>query len=240
MKEKRNIQITAGRGPAECAWVVAQVLKFFLLDAKKNGINTSVLNREKGMENGTVLSALVSCEGDGLEGFLSTWVGTIQWIGQSTFRKYHKRKNWFIGLSQLDEKSLPQWDETKVTYQTMRSSGPGGQNTNKVSTAVRAIYTPTGAFAFASDSRSQFQNKKLALSRLKEKVQQANLEEVKNGVQAQWGMHLDLERGNPIKVFKGTDFKQKKENLPVGRQGKTTISKKYRLKLKNELRKEIE
>lgn len=62
------------------------------------------------------------------------------------------------------------------------------------------------------DSRSQHQNKKIALKRLQEKVDKYNNEQLKMSVHNQWGNHLNLERGNPIRVFKGSDFKTQKVN----------------------------
>jgi len=224
------IQITAGRGPAECCWVVAQVLKILITEAKAKGIEYIILQREKGVENGTVQSVSIQLSGKDVSGFLSTWCGTVQWVGTSTFRKYHKRKNWFIGVYELEQLSLSELNEKDISFQTMRSTGPGGQNVNKVNSAVRAIHTPTGVQVVAMDSRSQHQNKKLAIARLKEKVMDANRQQLKTMELNQWENHLSLERGNPIRVFKGTDFKKKKV---------TASYKNNRNQLKNELRKAL-
>ncbi len=57
------IQITSGRGPAECCWVVAQVLKQFLEAVKDNGIDYKILQREKGIENMTLQSVTIQFKG---------------------------------------------------------------------------------------------------------------------------------------------------------------------------------
>lgn len=224
---EKIIQITAGRGPAECSWVVAHVLKRFLEETKSGGFKHSILHRETGSQNGTVQSVTISLTGKNMEAFLATWLGAIQWIGVSTFRKYHKRKNWFIGAFELKQTQTTKVDERDISFQTMRSTGPGGQNVNKVNSAVRAIHTPTGVQVVAMDSRSQHQNKKLAIARLKEKVNEANIEKLKERMTDQWENHLNIERGNPVRVFKGKDFKYKKENKSF---------KPRRQKLKNDLK----
>ena len=75
------IQITAGRGPAECTWVAAQVLKKVLEEAHENQLEVKVLQRESGQENGTVASALLMLKGKSVDEFIASWTGTIQWIG---------------------------------------------------------------------------------------------------------------------------------------------------------------
>ncbi|MDF4204302.1 peptide chain release factor H [Maribacter sp. SA7] len=224
---EKIIQITAGRGPAECSWVVAQVLKRFLEETKMKGFKHIIIHREKGNLNGTVQSVTIRLRGEDLEAFLATWLGTIQWIGISIFRKYHKRKNWFIGVFELKQMQTMKLDEKDISFQTMRSTGPGGQNVNKVNSAVRAIHNTTGVQVVAMDSRSQHQNKKLAIARLKEKVNEVNLAQLKNSMIDEWENHMNLQRGNPIRVFKGTDFKHQEEKKGF---------KPKRQKLKNDLK----
>lgn len=228
--DTKIIQITSGRGPVECCWVVAQVLKQFLDAVKHNTIDYKILKREKGIENMTLLSVTIQLKGKNLELFLNQWKGTIQWIGVSTFRPNHKRKNWFVGLYEIEQQQEFQIHEKDITYQATRSSGPGGQHVNKVSSAIRAIHKPTKIQVLVMDSRSQHQNKKIAKIRLQEKVSAIQLEALQTGIKNQWENHLKLKRGNPIQVFKGTNFK------------KNTVVKTYkkqRCKLKNDLRNEL-
>ena len=175
----RYIQFSAGTGPAECCWVLAQVLKRFIEELKKNNIPYEVVQREAGHENGTLRAAAVRIQGIKLSPFLSNWLGTVQWIGTSTFRKNHKRKNWFVGIYELEQVTAQQFQEEDSEFQAMRSSGPGGQHVNKVNSAVRATHRPTGIQVVAMDSRSQHQNKKLAIARLREKLNANHLEQLK-------------------------------------------------------------
>lgn len=211
MKTK-TIQITSGRGPVECCWVVAQVLKYLIEDIKKAKIKYMLLQRELGVENGTLQSATVQLQGKAIESFLKDWIGTVQWIGESSFRKHHKRKNWFVGIYEIEATEETFLKETEIKFQAIRSSGAGGQHVNKVSSAIRATHTKTGTQVLVMDSRSQHQNKKIAIKRLQEKVTEYNNEQLKASVQNQWENHLNLKRGNPIRVFTGSDFKTQNVN----------------------------
>ncbi len=204
------IHITSGRGPAECCWVVTKVLSKVLADIKKHGLAYEVISREKGDETGTLLSASIKISGSGIEQFISSWQGTIQWAGQSPFRKFHKRKNWFIGINCSPISKSIQLSEKDVSYQTLRSGGPGGQHVNKVSTAVRAVHKPSGLSVTASDTRSQLQNKKLATKRLFELYEKDMSDNLVREQQNIWNNHNSLIRGNPKRVFKGREFDEVK------------------------------
>ncbi|MFH6989881.1 peptide chain release factor H [Flavobacterium collinsii] len=226
---EKIIQITAGRGPAECTWVVAQVLKKVLGEVEEQQLEATLLQREVGQENGTVETATIAVKGKDATRFTDSWIGTIQWIGQSQFRKMHKRKNWFIGIFEIEPQKNVSISESDIQYQAMRSSGAGGQHVNKVSSAIRATHVPTGIAVVAMDSRSQHQNKKLATERLLKKLEDETLQQLKNHVGKQWENQLNIQRGNPIRVFSGTDFKKNK----VEKSYKGT-----RQKLKTDLRHE--
>ena len=228
--ENKIIQITAGRGPEECKWVVAKVLKLFLKELTTNAFVYKILQKEQGVKNGTIESVTVQIIGNNLSSFLENWLGTIQWVGTSTFRKNHKRKNWFIGLFEIEQTTNLLINEKEIQFQAIRSSGPGGQHVNKVSSAIRALHKPTGLQIVVMDSRSQHQNKKIAIKRLQEKVSEFNLNQLKENVKDQWGNHMNLERGNPIRVFKGSDFKIKNDKKEY---------KKKRQVLKNDLKKQL-
>jgi peptide chain release factor len=200
-KQTKIVQITAGRGPVECCRVVAKVLELILKDASKNSIVTHVLNTENATLNGTLYSAIVKIESANVSVLEKNWKGTIQWIAQSPYRKFHKRKNWFVGVEFFDTDNQIKWNEKDVVFESCRASGPGGQHVNKTESAIRGTHKPSGMQVLTMDSRSQLQNKKLCLERLKAKVLEWQMQQIIQQQQTQWQEHNALERGNPVKVI---------------------------------------
>ena len=132
------------------------------------------------------------------------WQGTVLWRSTNNpYRPGHKRSNWFVGINFFDEVELPKISDADIVYETCRSGGKGGQNVNKVETAVRAIHIPTGLSVKCSDERSQSQNKTLARERLLLKLHQQNDKAIAESQSRQWSNHDNLERGNPVKKFSG-------------------------------------
>lgn len=199
--EKKIVQITSGRGSVECCRAVARIEEMMSDEARKAGIQIEVLENKKGELEGTLLSATLLAKGEDLKPFIKQWQGTIQWIAQSPYRKFHKRKNWFVGVAVFDVPDAMPWDPREVSFETCRASGPGGQNVNKVETAVRGTHIPSGVQVLASDSRSQIENKKLCLERLKGKVLAWQTDQLAAGQQKQWQEHNGLERGNAVKII---------------------------------------
>ena len=195
------MQITSGRGPAECCRVVALVLERILKQAAAKGVKTEVVERETGPLNRTLLSAVISLQGGDYHARIEDWEGTVQWIAKSPYRIYHKRKNWFVGVQTFTLSESQEATEAEIRYETLRASGPGGQHVNKTESAVRAVHIPTGMSVVASDQRSQWQNKKLATERLLLKLASWSIEQAMIQAQANWSNHNCLQRGNPVKVI---------------------------------------
>jgi peptide chain release factor len=208
-KKAKYIQISAGRGPAECAWVVAQVLKALMTYSKQKNLTVATISRNQGPEPGTINSCLLKLTGDKVTEVIQAWEGTVQWIGKSPYRKFHKRKNWFVGVSVSEENKLEALNEKDLQFSTFRASGPGGQHRNKVETAVRVVHLPTKISVTASDFKSQLQNKKAAIAKMKQAMEEHQMQLLQSRVDEQWKEHLALQRGNPVKVFEGRNFKER-------------------------------
>ncbi len=203
------IQITSGRCPIECCWVVKQVLEEIKKEATEANIKIDILEAVRGDKKGTLKSALLSVEGENTESFLNSWEGTILWIGQSTYRKQHKRKNWYIGVNRLTMPKPTDFSEKDIRFETTRASGPGGQNVNKVETAVRATHLPSDISVLASEERSQLRNKSLALTRLFDILKNIDNKKQLDAERDRWLNHWDLERGNPVRTYTGDRFRRK-------------------------------
>ena len=201
---KKYVLITSGRGPVECCRVVVLVMQKFMTSADAMGYKTEIVDYEPGLEDATMFSVTLSIESDNIEQLQREWEGSILWVAQrNPYRSNHKRKNWFVGLHFFSLLESSVISERDIKYETMRASGPGGQNVNKVETAVRATYVPTGLSVVASDMRSQSQNKKLAQERLLAKLSALDDAQRSEQDRSVWMNHNTLERGNPVKKFKG-------------------------------------
>lgn len=196
------IQITAGRGPSECERVVAKALQLLEREAKELQIDTKVLEVTPGYEKKSYSSVFVAVSGGNIQVLLDKWHGTLQWSAQSPFRPNHKRKNWFVGVEHFLPPDEQQWDLTKLKFETMRGTGPGGQNVNKVATAVRITHLDSGIVVTAREERSQLANRKLALAKLKSKIEAIESSKQLDRQQNKWEKHNSLERGNPTRVIK--------------------------------------
>ncbi len=198
---KKYIQLTAGRGPVECARAVALVAE----ELMKVLPSLHIVDSEKHKsEVGCYMSITLGSENEIPQSIIDHWEGTVQWHStKNPYRPGHKRNNWFIGVHFIEPLTLPSISVLDIEYETCRSGGKGGQNVNKVESAVRAIHRPSGITARCSDERSQFQNKARARERLLLKLGQAQTKVENKAREALWSQHDSLARGNPVKVFRG-------------------------------------
>ena len=166
------------------------------------GSKAELLRFEDGEKKDTYLSAMIKLEE--AEGIIQE--GSVQWIWESRYRKGHKRKNWFISVESFEEAKETEYALSDFKYEALRSSGPGGQNVNKVETAIRVIHAPTGFNIVAREERSQYLNKKLGLSRILKMIASQKEQAMQSKSTDVWMQHNLLVRGNPIRVYWGDDF----------------------------------
>ncbi|RCU45526.1 MULTISPECIES: peptide chain release factor H [Corallincola] len=199
------LQLSAGQGPAECCLAVAKAYACLLKEADKHGLSVSVIESVEGAEKGTFASILLSIDGENERQFANQWQGVIQWICVSPYRPRHKRKNWFIGCELFASSNTA--GDNKISYRACRASGPGGQHVNKTDSAIQATHLATGISVKVTSERSQHANKRLATQLIAYKLAKLADSAVAAKKQQQWQSHLTLERGNPVKLFKGSEFR---------------------------------
>ena len=195
-----RVQISSGQGPAECGLAVG----LFYRQLQKEGRDIRLIQSVRAKGGKGYSSILFETEED-----MRELEGSVLWICRSPFRPKHRRKNWFIDVSVLEQLPDTQGD-MKLRFETFRSKGKGGQHVNKVETGVRVIHVPTGISVVSTEARSQHMNKKLAMNRLCDILLDMELDNRRREKELAWMEHTRLERGNPVRVYEGMDFIRKK------------------------------
>lgn len=198
---KKYLQLTAGRGPVECARAVALVAEELLKELP--GLQL-VDSEEHKNAPGCFMSMTFGSEEEIPQSVIEQWKGTVLWRStRNPYRPGHKRSNWFVGIHFIDPLTLPSVNDSDIEFETCRSGGKGGQNVNKVESAVRAIHRPTGIAVKCSDERSQSQNKTRAKERLLLRLAEMRTAAEDAARDEAWSQHDQLNRGNPVKTFRG-------------------------------------
>lgn len=196
-----TLLVSAGRGPQECAWAVAQLVRRLEADAARLGLTTARLETVPGPRPDTLLSVLLRVTGPDPAPFIASWSGTLCWQAPSPFRTGIGRKNWYV-IAQPCAVDAPQvsFRDDDVDIVGIRTGGPGGQHRNKVSTAVRATHRPSGLVVVVDTERQFGQNRRLALDLLRRRLEERNRAADRAVETARWRIHDDLVRGNPTRT----------------------------------------